>query len=162
MEVSDMRYFKKTSGLILAICLSLFLWGCDEGNPGGAEALIVDQIDGLVLSKDGQDLVVVEGYDVDGEVAIKLQNRQPHEDFRIAFIDENREELDLTGTNLKLNPTCSDEQRAKMQVNDDVNYWCFCIQGQNCGETTFNVELMTANPGITEYESPGIPLKVIE
>ncbi|NOY59318.1 MAG: hypothetical protein GXO75_10395 [Calditrichaeota bacterium] len=156
---------KLCSFLLILFCAAftmLIFAGCSSDDasvplaPANGSASSIENVHGLVLSRDGREVAFVEEVKIDGFVTVPMGRNS--EVFEVEFMDENWEIINVDEKYYSLAWKHEDSGIATFDKPDSLNEWQFHIHGKKPGSSAFKLHLENSK-GI-EYSSPPIRLEV--
>jgi hypothetical protein len=135
------------------------LSSCQEGDPTGPKGDSPADVTGLILRQNGLDVVEIQQDIVYGLAEIKIGENDV---FEVAFIDEQGYELELKESEYSVAFSEVNSDYVDILSVDEGTAWILNLHGQKVGETTFKIQLMNNSRTNPEFESPAIPLTIVQ
>ena len=156
---------KPNSFLLVSFCATaalLIFAGCSSDDagvplaPANGSTGSIENVHGLILSRDGREVAFVEEVKIDGFVTVPMGRNS--EVLEVEFMNENWEIINVDAKYYSLAWKPDDSGIATFDKPDSLNAWQFHIHGKKPGSSAFNLHLENSK-GI-EYSSPPIRLEV--
>ena len=155
-----MHYTKNILFALLSMLLALSVFSaCQEGDPTGPAGDRAADVAGLVVKKNGIDIIEVQN---DLVHTTDVFTAGPNGDvYEIVFTDDQGYELELPEEEYELAFAEVNSEYIEIEMLEGSGSWSVSIQGLKVGETGFKIQLLNGAPKHMVFESPVIPLKAV-